>query len=101
VQTETMSFNSAAPASGTEITTRDVPIVATETKTITYEAPQDIVENDGQPGLLMSAQTITSETSSSTMTTHITKTVKDGISETRIEKRIVISGDSDLDHDQV
>ncbi|XP_032808646.1 protein 4.1-like isoform X1 [Petromyzon marinus] len=100
VQTETMSFNSAAPASGTEITTRDVPIVATETKTITYEAPQDIVENDGQPGLLMSAQTITSETSSSTMTTHITKTVKDGISETRIEKRIVISGDSDLDHDQ-
>lgn len=27
--------------------------------------------------------------------------VKGGISETRIEKRIVISGDADIDHDQV
>uniref|UniRef100_A0A8C9FZ81 Band 4.1 C-terminal domain-containing protein n=1 Tax=Pavo cristatus TaxID=9049 RepID=A0A8C9FZ81_PAVCR len=29
------------------------------------------------------------------------KTVKGGISETRIEKRIVITGDADIDHDQV
>lgn len=29
------------------------------------------------------------------------QTVKGGISETRIEKRIVISGDTDIDHDQV
>lgn len=29
------------------------------------------------------------------------QTVKGGISETRIEKRIVISGDADIDHDQV
>jgi len=27
--------------------------------------------------------------------------VKGGISETRIEKRIVITGDADIDHDQV
>uniref|UniRef100_A0AAY4BHH1 FERM domain-containing protein n=1 Tax=Denticeps clupeoides TaxID=299321 RepID=A0AAY4BHH1_9TELE len=55
---------------------------------------------DSDPGILMSAQTITSETTSTTMTTHITKTVKGGISETRIEKRIVFTGDSDIDHDQ-
>uniref|UniRef100_A0A3P8YTQ4 FERM domain-containing protein n=1 Tax=Esox lucius TaxID=8010 RepID=A0A3P8YTQ4_ESOLU len=53
-----------------------------------------------EAGILMSAQTITSETTSTTTTTHITKTVKGGISETRIEKRIVISGDADIDHDE-
>uniref|UniRef100_A0A674N3V7 Erythrocyte membrane protein band 4.1 like 3 n=1 Tax=Takifugu rubripes TaxID=31033 RepID=A0A674N3V7_TAKRU len=55
---------------------------------------------DFDPGVLLSAQTITSETTSTTTTTHITKMVKGGISETRIEKRIVISGDADIDHDQ-
>uniref|UniRef100_A0A8B9K9D7 Erythrocyte membrane protein band 4.1-like 3a n=1 Tax=Astyanax mexicanus TaxID=7994 RepID=A0A8B9K9D7_ASTMX len=58
-------------------------------------------DGDTEPGILMSAQTITSETTSTTTTTHITKTVKGGISETRIEKRIVISGDADIDHDEV
>ena len=29
------------------------------------------------------------------------QTLKGGLSETRIEKRIVITGDSDIDHDQV
>uniref|UniRef100_A0AAX7VM03 FERM domain-containing protein n=1 Tax=Astatotilapia calliptera TaxID=8154 RepID=A0AAX7VM03_ASTCA len=56
---------------------------------------------DADPGVLLSAQTITSETTSTTTTTHITKTVKGGISETRIEKRIVITGDADIDHDEV
>ncbi|XP_054658326.1 protein 4.1 isoform X19 [Grus americana] len=56
---------------------------------------------DLDPGILLTAQTITSETTSSTTTTQITKTVKGGISETRIEKRIVITGDADVDHDQV
>uniref|UniRef100_A0A673AYX1 FERM domain-containing protein n=1 Tax=Sphaeramia orbicularis TaxID=375764 RepID=A0A673AYX1_9TELE len=46
--------------------------------------------------LLLSSQTFTAETSNTTTTTHITK----GISETRIEKRIVISGDTEIDHDQ-
>ncbi|RXN06167.1 isoform X6 [Labeo rohita] len=54
-------------AQKTEISTKEVPIVHTETKTITYEAAQ---------------------------------TLKGGLSETRIEKRIVITGDSDIDHDQ-
>ncbi|XP_074832665.1 protein 4.1 isoform X10 [Carettochelys insculpta] len=56
---------------------------------------------DLDPGVLLTAQTITSETTSSTTTTQITKTVKGGISETRIEKRIVITGAADIDHDQV
>ncbi|XP_034525042.1 band 4.1-like protein 2 isoform X8 [Ailuropoda melanoleuca] len=54
----------------------------------------------GDSGTLLTAQTITSESVSTTTTTHITKTVKGGISETRIEKRIVITGDADIDHDQ-
>ncbi|CAM4724466.1 unnamed protein product [Leuciscus chuanchicus] len=69
-------------------------------KTVTYESLQGETDGDADPGILMSAQTITSETSSTTTTTHITKTVKGGISETRIEKRIVISGDADIDHDE-
>ncbi|XP_040584204.1 band 4.1-like protein 2 isoform X13 [Mesocricetus auratus] len=54
----------------------------------------------GDSGTLLTAQTIPSESVSTTTTTHITKTVKGGISETRIEKRIVITGDAALDHDQ-
>ncbi|XP_051557433.1 band 4.1-like protein 3 isoform X3 [Myxocyprinus asiaticus] len=79
---------------------KDVPVVHTETKTITYESSEVDANGDSDPGVLMSAQTITSENNSTTTTTHITKTVKDGISETRIEKRIVITGDADIDHDQ-
>lgn len=93
---------------------------------------------DSEPGVLMTAQTITSESLCTTTTTHITKvhahvtdistpllsnclrlsatrpavpqrccgvfllqTLKGGLSETRIEKRIVITGDCDIDHDQV
>uniref|UniRef100_A0A8C4RBG4 Erythrocyte membrane protein band 4.1 like 2 n=1 Tax=Eptatretus burgeri TaxID=7764 RepID=A0A8C4RBG4_EPTBU len=73
--------------------------MTTEALTVTYQAPQADSE-DGEPDVLMSAQTITSESVSSTTTTHITKTVKGGFSETRIQKKIVISGDSDTDHDQ-
>ncbi|KAL2773012.1 protein 4.1 isoform 6 [Daubentonia madagascariensis] len=68
VKTQTVTITDTASAGTSEIPTKDVPIVHTETKTITYEAAQ---------------------------------TVKGGISETRIEKRIVITGDADIDHDQV
>uniref|UniRef100_A0A3B3IA97 Erythrocyte membrane protein band 4.1 like 3 n=1 Tax=Oryzias latipes TaxID=8090 RepID=A0A3B3IA97_ORYLA len=89
------------PLDSVEAATKDVPVIHTETKTITYEAAADADTNgDADPGVLLSAQTITSETTSTTTTTHITKTVKGGISETRIEKRIVITGDADIDHDE-
>nr|XP_040130901.1 band 4.1-like protein 3 isoform X20 [Ictidomys tridecemlineatus] len=101
VKMETVSYGSV-PTGGVklEVSTKEVPVVHTETKTITYESSQVDPGADLEPGVLMSAQTITSETTSTTTTTHITKTVKGGISETRIEKRIVITGDADIDHDQ-
>ncbi|XP_030015570.1 band 4.1-like protein 3b isoform X10 [Sphaeramia orbicularis] len=95
----------AAPAESTgpmspEVCTKETPVIHTETKTITYEAAEVDTNGDADPGVLLSAQTITSETTSTTTTTHITKTVKGGVSETRIEKRIVITGDADIDHDE-
>ncbi|XP_032084365.1 protein 4.1 isoform X4 [Thamnophis elegans] len=102
VKTQTVTISDVSNTVKSEIPTKDVPIVHTETKTITYEAAQiDDGNGDLDPGVLLTAQTITSETTSSTTTTQITKTVKGGISETRIEKRIVITGDTDIDHDQV
>ncbi|XP_013909286.1 PREDICTED: band 4.1-like protein 3 isoform X2 [Thamnophis sirtalis] len=101
VKTEAVSFDSASlGGEKSEISMKEAPVVHTETKTITYESSEVDSSADSEPGVLMSAQTITSETTSTTTTTHITKTVKGGISETRIEKRIVITGDADIDHDQ-
>ncbi|XP_077952632.1 band 4.1-like protein 3 isoform X42 [Gasterosteus aculeatus] len=76
---------------------QEVPVMR---KTLTYEAPGSRIDLDPPAGLLLSSQTFTAETSNTTTTTHITKTVKGGMSETRIEKRIVISGDTEIDHDQ-
>ncbi|NWY48874.1 EPB41 protein, partial [Sylvia atricapilla] len=102
VKTQTVTISDMSSTVKSEIPTKEVPIVHTETKTITYEAAQtDGGNGDLDAGILLTAQTITSETTSSTTTTQITKTVKGGISETRIEKRIVITGDADVDHDQV
>ncbi|XP_068533535.1 band 4.1-like protein 2 isoform X4 [Anas acuta] len=98
VKTEMVTISDSTQR--TEISTKEVPIVQTETKTITYESPQFDGSADGSAGVLLSAQTITSESISTTTTTHITKMVKGGVSETRIEKRIVITGDGDIDHDE-
>nr|XP_015214575.1 PREDICTED: band 4.1-like protein 2 isoform X15 [Lepisosteus oculatus] len=107
VKTEMVTISDAFAAQKMEISTKEVPIVHTETKTITYEASQLDGGGEGEPGILMTAQTITSESLCTTTTTHITKvmvregqTVKGGLSETRIEKRIVITGDADIDHDE-
>ncbi|XP_039872083.1 band 4.1-like protein 3 isoform X6 [Simochromis diagramma] len=102
IETEALPAKSAGPTSPeiTAVATKDMPVIHTETKTITYEAAEVETNGDADPGVLLSAQTITSETTSTTTTTHITKTVKGGISETRIEKRIVITGDADIDHDE-
>uniref|UniRef100_A0A9J7YFA0 Protein 4.1 n=1 Tax=Cyprinus carpio carpio TaxID=630221 RepID=A0A9J7YFA0_CYPCA len=94
VKTKTFTISDVTNSLCTEIASKDIPIVHTETKTITYESAQK------ESGMLLSAQTITSETVSTTTTTQITKMVKGGISETRIEKRIVITGDTEIDHDK-
>uniref|UniRef100_F7HM34 Erythrocyte membrane protein band 4.1 like 3 n=1 Tax=Callithrix jacchus TaxID=9483 RepID=F7HM34_CALJA len=84
VKTETISFGSVSPGGvKLEISTKEVPVVHTETKTITYESSQVDPGTDLEPGVLMSAQTITSETTSTTTTTHITK-----VSGVRKKKRI-------------
>ncbi|XP_058261009.1 protein 4.1 isoform X2 [Hemibagrus wyckioides] len=96
VKTHTVTVSDVSNSPVSETATKEGPILHTETKTITYESAQP----DENVGMLLNAQTITSETLSTTTTTQITKMVKGGISETRIEKRIVITGDSEIDHDK-
>uniref|UniRef100_A0A671W6S5 Protein 4.1 n=1 Tax=Sparus aurata TaxID=8175 RepID=A0A671W6S5_SPAAU len=101
LKTQTVTISDVTNSLRGSVIYKDIPLVHTETKTITYESPQPVdslAERD--TGVLLSAQTITSETISTTTTTQITKTVKGGISETRIEKRIVITGDTEIDHDK-
>ncbi|XP_035981530.1 protein 4.1 isoform X3 [Fundulus heteroclitus] len=76
---------------------KEVPVMR---KTLTYEAPGSQADSEPPMGVLLSSQTFTAETSNTTTTTHITKTVKGGVSETRVEKRIVISGETEEDHEQ-
>ncbi|KAM9813799.1 band 4.1-like protein 1 [Neosynchiropus ocellatus] len=71
------------------------------------EAPAAIKENGSPikastPGRdsVVSPLTITAESVTSATTTQVTKTVKGGYSETRIEKRIIITGDEDVDQHQ-
>uniref|UniRef100_A0A3B4UCN6 Protein 4.1 n=1 Tax=Seriola dumerili TaxID=41447 RepID=A0A3B4UCN6_SERDU len=101
LKTQTITISDVTNSLRGTVAYKDMPLVHTETKTITYESAQpvdNLAERDS--GVLLSAQTITSETISTTTTTQITKTVKGGISETRIEKRIVITGDTEIDHDK-
>ncbi|CAK6970598.1 protein 4.1 isoform X3 [Scomber scombrus] len=101
LKTQTITISDVTNSLRGTVAYKDIPLVHTETKTITYESAQPVdslAERDS--GVLLSAQTITSETISTTTTTQITKTVKGGMSETRIEKRIIITGDTEIDHDK-
>ncbi|XP_042151066.1 protein 4.1-like isoform X1 [Oncorhynchus tshawytscha] len=105
VKTQTITISDVSNSLRGDVYNKEVPIMHTETKTITYESAQCLLQPvdsmaERDSGMLLSAQTITSETVSTTTTTQITKTVKGGISETRIEKRIVITGDTEIDHDK-
>ncbi|XP_054873731.1 protein 4.1 isoform X9 [Amphiprion ocellaris] len=100
-KTQTITISDITNSLRGTVSYKDIPLVHTETKTITYESAQPVDSlAERESGVLLSAQTITSETISTTTTTQITKTVKGGISETRIEKRIVITGDTEIDHDK-
>ncbi|XP_051887031.1 remodeling and spacing factor 1-like isoform X6 [Pristis pectinata] len=75
--------------------------VVTSSQTIVSETPSaSAVDNNSGAVSVTSSQSVTSETISTSTTTHITKSVKGGFSETRIEKRIIITGDADVDQDQ-
>ncbi|XP_042281134.1 titin-like isoform X2 [Thunnus maccoyii] len=105
VQTQTVTISAVSNSLSSGISTTEVPIVPT--KTFTYESSKVTVdgtveEKDGTT--MSSSKTVTSETSCgttvTTTTTHISKVVKSGSSETRVEKRIVINADSDIDQDK-
>uniref|UniRef100_F7CN73 Protein 4.1 n=1 Tax=Xenopus tropicalis TaxID=8364 RepID=F7CN73_XENTR len=84
VKTQTVTISNATSSEKGEIPTKEVPLVHTETKTITYEAARsDDVNNDQEPGILLTAHTITSETTSSTTTTQITKVLVQAIKEAK------------------
>lgn len=80
------------------IPTTNVPIVKTQTRTVTYE-------KDGFPvviedGILISSQSHSTRTQTIETTTY--KTERDGKTETRVEKKVVISQEEngdDIDHD--
>ncbi|KAM8725723.1 band 4.1-like protein 2 isoform 15-T16 [Acanthopagrus schlegelii] len=95
------SFMEAPPPSPPQPNQWEKRLTSSPATTIRVQQQQVLDGNgDGEPGVLMTAQTITSESLCTTTTTHITKTLKGGLSETRIEKRIVITGDCDIDHDE-
>ncbi|XP_075964993.1 uncharacterized protein LOC142969175 isoform X11 [Anarhichas minor] len=62
----------------------------------------DGTDKDKDNTTVSSSKTVTSESTSGTTvtTTRISKVVKSGSSETRVEKRIVITADSDIDQDK-
>ncbi|XP_043108112.1 band 4.1-like protein 1 isoform X16 [Puntigrus tetrazona] len=69
------------------------------------EAPvkdiSDHVRSNSLEGhFVASPVTVTTENITSATTTQVTKTVKGGYAETRIEKRIIITGDDDVDQHQ-
>uniref|UniRef100_A0A667YFZ9 Protein 4.1 n=1 Tax=Myripristis murdjan TaxID=586833 RepID=A0A667YFZ9_9TELE len=69
-----------------------------------FQATVDEADGTKDGATLSSTRTSTSESTSgttvTTTTTHISKVVKGGSSETRVEKRIVITADSEADQDQ-
>uniref|UniRef100_D4ACZ4 Erythrocyte membrane protein band 4.1-like 1 n=1 Tax=Rattus norvegicus TaxID=10116 RepID=D4ACZ4_RAT len=86
---DSTQVDGGAPAAKDFMTTP--PCITTETISTTMIIGKDV---------LTSTYGATAETLSTSTTTHVTKTVKGGFSETRIEKRIIITGDEDVDQDQ-
>ncbi|XP_059189711.1 band 4.1-like protein 1 isoform X1 [Centropristis striata] len=99
VRTETQPNGSEVTTTIVEFTDQDHSI--TGLSDVSYSSRQSVSpvhmssfgrEASGSPILV--TENVTSAT------THVTKTVKGGYSETRIEKRIIITGDDDVDQEQ-
>ncbi|XP_049724800.1 band 4.1-like protein 1 isoform X6 [Elephas maximus indicus] len=94
ITTETISTtmeNSVKSGKGAAAMIPGPQTVATEIRSLSPIIGKDV---------LTSTYGAIAETLSTSTTTHVTKTVKGGFSETRIEKRIIITGDEDVDQDQ-
>ncbi|XP_059195906.1 protein 4.1-like [Centropristis striata] len=105
VQTQTLTITAVSSSLPSGVSTTEVPIVPT--KTFIYEPSKEAVDGtdeDKDTTTVSSTKTVSSESSSgtsiTTTTTHISKVVKSGSSETRVEKRIVITADSDIDQEK-
>lgn len=104
VQTQTVTITAVSASLPSGIATTEVPIVPT--KTVIYESSKvaDGTDEDKDDTTVSRSKTVTSETTSgttvTTTTTRISKVVKSGSSETRVEKRIVITAEPDIDQDQ-
>uniref|UniRef100_A0A672IRB6 Si:dkey-178k16.1 n=1 Tax=Salarias fasciatus TaxID=181472 RepID=A0A672IRB6_SALFA len=92
VRTETQPNGSEVTTTIVEFTDQDHGIGSLAE--VSYSTRQSVspVKSAGSPILM--TENVTSAT------THVTKTVKGGYSETRIEKRIIITGDDDVDQEQ-
>ncbi|KAK7099710.1 uncharacterized protein [Littorina saxatilis] len=79
------------------VPTKNVPIVKTETRTVTYERDGFPFDSEDD-GVLVSASS--HSTRMQTIETMTYKTEKDGIQETRVEHKVVLSStDDDFDYD--
>ncbi|XP_077428483.1 band 4.1-like protein 1 isoform X8 [Vanacampus margaritifer] len=84
-----------------------ITTVSPQRLSFTRDTPVSLKEN-GSPvkacakgnESIVSPLNITAESVTTATTTQVTKTVKGGYSETRIEKRIIITGDDDVDQHQ-
>ncbi|XP_077576647.1 uncharacterized protein LOC144199115 [Stigmatopora nigra] len=102
VQTQTVTITAVPNSLSSGISTTEVPIVPTTT--VTYECAKGAIDGTEEDKENTESMSQTSESTSgttiTTTTTHISKIVKSGSTETRMEKRIVITADSDVDQDK-
>ncbi|KAG8010144.1 Protein 4.1 [Nibea albiflora] len=103
VQTQTVTITAVSNSLTSGVSTTEVPVVPTQT--FIYESSKVTDDGTDDKDSTTVTKTVTSESTSgttvTTTTTHISKVVKGGSSETRVEKRIVITADSDVDQDKV
>ncbi|XP_069545148.1 band 4.1-like protein 1 [Brachyistius frenatus] len=99
VRTETQPNGSEVTTTIVEFTDQDHGI--TGLSEVSYSTRQSVSPvHKGSLGREASGSPILVAENVTSATTHVTKTVKGGYSETRIEKRIIITGDDDVDQEQ-
>uniref|UniRef100_A0A1A8INB1 Erythrocyte membrane protein band 4.1-like 1 n=1 Tax=Nothobranchius kuhntae TaxID=321403 RepID=A0A1A8INB1_NOTKU len=99
VRTETQPNGSELTTTIVEFTDQDHGI--TGLSEVSYSTRQSVSPvHKGSLGRETSGSPILVTENVTSATTHVSKTVKGGYSETRIEKRIIITGDDDVDQEQ-
>ncbi|KAM9752129.1 band 4.1-like protein 1 isoform 2-T2 [Menidia menidia] len=99
IRTETQPNGSEVTTTIVEFTDQDHGL--TGLSDVSYSARQNVSPvHKGSLGRDSAGSPILVTENVTSATTHVTKTVKGGYSETRIEKRIIITGDDDVDQEQ-